>query len=227
VKLDDKFTEEVLNVLRDYILKFDVTECSYPELLRADLLPDIHVTRMLHGVLGVATELEEFDDATEYLRACDDNDADAQRIEAIAELGDLLWFSCLLLKSAGLGVESLRSDMEFCVNGARQTVLLLDRLKAVIFYRAQELKAKTVTETRKLPVVPVLRNDVATLVSILLSYILGNRWVAGPDSPGSEEAWLKRVCAVNLAKLSTRHQSKPAITAERDYEAETQTIRVL
>lgn len=222
--------------LKHYAENFNCTDCkTYPEL-RTDLLPDIHVGRLLHGVMGVITELQELEEAEETWNACDDEVSLHNYKE---ELGDLLWFASLCALSvrkdnAGVlgsfGSACVEADIflkEGLFSGLagsdeqhanRYAVEILDRLKSLIFYNSNQIKIPGSKD----------KGDPSKILTLLVDILMGKVFTIIGRAGKSLgyfpiQDFLQEVSMKNLAKLQARHKGA-AVSDARDYEKEKQAM---
>lgn len=209
---------ESLSVFDVYARDFILTNSQCHDMLRADL-EDLDVPGLNHAILGVVSEVSELEQAvTKHNRD--------------EELGDLIWFISLGMRSAGMQVS--RAWASACEAGLACSAVrgeapdpyrelrnvqaqLADRLKALMYYHSDVLKIysgwKHPDSQDKEPYKPVL-TDLLFRLARELVVILYSQEVEDVETEVS------RLMQKNLAKLQARHGHKQVIDDTRDYTAE-------
>lgn len=207
-----------------YSKELTKTECKYFDPLRVHSMDGMDSARILHGALGLITEVDE------YLMAKQVKDAH----NVCEELGDLFWFAGIIAKGIGLDYALLleewravlRANSKSLLSGDaveemhRCAVAFLDRLKSYMFYEADMLKAWEAEEPKeKQPAAEVFTAILSSFLQALLTEVVN---VISAETNGLDEA-LESIMIQNLAKLHSRHRN--GLLSNRDYAEEAEAMK--
>lgn len=200
-----------------YSKELTKTECKYADPMRVNASDGMDAPRILHGALGLVTEVDEY---LEAKKVKDEHNV-------CEELGDLFWFAGIIAKGIGLDYATLLRMSEIhrvpCVaveEMHRCAVGLLDRLKSYMFYEADMLKAWESEEPKdKQPAEEVLTSILVSFLQALFAEVVN---VISADTNGLDEA-LESIMVQNLAKLHSRHRD--GLLSHRDYAEEAEAMK--